>query len=156
MTCCCGVSTKLFRVTHGILDSIDGALYDFETSKDAMRWVPEDERHAGNRPAAVSPWHDLAGAALVLNSPSATALMLTVDADEFNQALNELAAAVTRAFRPVIEDTVKAFHGLSAVLSPELHRKCWTCHPKRKPKPLAVDGHEYQRRLRARRKRKRR
>lgn len=29
-----------------ILDSVDGALHDWETSSDAMRWVPEGERLA--------------------------------------------------------------------------------------------------------------
>jgi hypothetical protein len=35
----------------GILDSIDGALRDHETSADAMRWVPEEER----KPAEAGP-----------------------------------------------------------------------------------------------------
>jgi hypothetical protein len=123
-------------VTSGILDQIDGALRDFDTSGDAMRWwVPEGERR---------PWPDAV-------APVAG----TIDTEEFTRALNELGAAITRAFRPVIEDTVRQFHALSAVLFPSQHRRCVTCHPGRKPKPLAVDGHEYQRRLAARRRRKR-
>jgi hypothetical protein len=51
----------------GILDAIDGAVADYETGDDAVRWVPGHER----RPAAVpyrpgagegGGWHDLRGA----------------------------------------------------------------------------------------------
>jgi hypothetical protein len=127
-------------VTSGILDQIDGALRDFETSTDAMRWVPEGKRE-------FKPAH---------TGATAVGLALTVDTAEFTRALNELGAAVARAFRPVFEDTARQFHALSAALFPVQHRRCVTCHPSRKPKPLAVDGHEYQRRLRARRRRRRR
>ena len=104
----------------------------------------------------MSPWIGLAGAILVLDSASGTASALTVDMEDFAPSLNAMFEAVGRAFRPVVEDTVKAFHGLSAALSPEIHRKCWTCHPKWRPKPLAVDGHAYHRRQRNRVKRRRR
>ena len=32
--------------TSGVLDSIDGAIRDYETSKDAMRWAPPESRAA--------------------------------------------------------------------------------------------------------------
>lgn len=117
-------------MTSGILDQIDGALRDFDTSGDAMRWVPEGGRR---------PWPDA----------------VTIDTEEFTRSLNEFGEAVIRAFRPVIEDTARQFHALSAALFPVQHRRCATCPPGRKPKPLAVNGHEYQRRLKARRRRRR-
>lgn len=38
-------------MTDDILDTINGALRDWETSDDAMRWVPQDERTDENRPS---------------------------------------------------------------------------------------------------------
>lgn len=132
---------RLSRVTLGILDQIDGALRDFDTSGDAMRWIPEGERKPMPVPGAVT--------------PPPVIVALTMDTEEFTRSLNEFAEAMARAFRPVIEDTAKQFHALSAALFPVQHRRCLACHPGRKPKPLAVDGHECQRRLRARRRRRR-
>lgn len=37
-------------MTGDILASIDGALHDWETSDDAMRWVPKHERTEEKRP----------------------------------------------------------------------------------------------------------
>jgi hypothetical protein len=130
-------------VTAGILDSIDGALRDWEVSADAMRWLPEGERVAA--PAVVP--------AAAIRPPVPVAV--TMDAGELARALRDLGEMMARAFRPVFEGAVKLFHDLSAALFPVQHRRCWTCYPERKPKPLAVDGHEYQRRLAARRRRKR-
>lgn len=121
-----------------VLESIDGALRDFETSKDAMRWLPEDKR-------APSPARER------VHDPLAVAL--TVDVEEFARSLNELIDVLARAFRPVIEDAARQVHSLGAALFPAWHRGCGTCRPERKP--LAVDGREYHRRQQARRKRKR-
>jgi hypothetical protein len=141
--------------TTSVLDSIDGALRDFETSTDAMRWVPEGERLAAVMPdAPPGPWIPLDGATWIAPVPASVPVF--VDVAEFSRSVNALAEAVNRALRPVFEDTARQFHALSAALYPQRHRRCGTCHPSRKPKPLAVDGHEYQRRLRARRRRKRR
>jgi hypothetical protein len=125
-------------VNTDILGSIDGALRDFETSADAMRWLPGEKR-------APSP------AGEHVHNPLAVAL--TVDVEEFARSLNELIDALARAFRPVSEDTARQFHSLAAALFPARHRRCRTCQPGWKP--LAVDGREYHRRQQARRKRKR-
>jgi len=125
-----------------ILDSIDGALSDWHTSDDAMRWLPEHKREPraeGGERASMPP----------------AAVTVSMDTEEFARALNEFAEAMTRVFRPVIEDTVKAFHGLGAAFFPSQHRRCLTCHPSQRPKPLAVNGHEYHRRQMARRRRRR-
>jgi hypothetical protein len=127
-------------VTSGILDSIDGALRDYETGADAMRWVPGDRREL--RPASPA-----ARAGIVL-------VPVPVDTGELHRALNELGGMLARALCPGIEGAAKVFHDLGAALYPSLHRRCLTCHPGRKPKPLTVDGHEYQRRLAARRRRR--
>lgn len=132
--------------TSAVLGQIDRTLRDSTVSGDAMRWTPE----GGKQPepsGPPAPWHDLRGAVIVFE--------VNVDTAEFTRALNGLAAAVTRTFLPVVSDTVKGFHALSAALSPGLHRRCVTCRPARVPKPLAVDGREYQRRLAARRRRRR-
>lgn len=44
-----------------------------------------------------------------------------------------------------------AVHGRDRWRRPRRHRRCKTCHPELGPRPLAVDGREYQRRLRNRR-----
>jgi hypothetical protein len=121
-----------------VLESIDGALRDFETSTDAMRWLPEDKR-------APSPAGERA------HDPLAVAL--TVDVEEFARSLNELIDVLARAFRAVVEDAARQVRSLSAALFPARHRRCRTCQPGWKP--LAVDGREYHRRQQARRKRKR-
>lgn len=117
-----------------ILDSIDGALHDWETSPDAMRWSP---RLAEVKHRAVD------GAAPERPAVTGTGLA------EFGRAIGE-------AFRPLLDWAKRMFHDLSRLIFPDQHRRCVTCHPSRKPKPLAVDGHEYQRRLKARRRRRKR
>ncbi len=72
------------------------------------------------------------------------------------QAVSEFGRAMAEMFRPLLEWAARMFHNLSLLFFPKEHRRCLTCHPEKRPKPLAVDGHEYQRRLRSRRKRRRR
>lgn len=77
------------------------------------------------------------------------------DMTVFARSENEFAAAVSRAFKPVLDYVARLLHDVHRVFFPKRHGRCWTCHPWRKPKPLAVDGHAYQRRMRARRRRRR-
>lgn len=72
------------------------------------------------------------------------------------RTMNELAAAAYRALKPVLDRVARMLHDVHRAFFPKRHQRCWTCHPSRKPKPLAVDGGAYQRRLRSRRKRRRR
>lgn len=156
--------------TSGVLDSIDGAIRDYETSSDAMRWRPGGEREAEPAPPR-SPWFDLSGATIVLNRPLATAPDVrqttpllspsaftgSVSGPLYPQACEDLAAfgrALAETFRPLVEWASRMVHDLHLLFFPSGHRRCLTCHPERKPKPLAVNGHEYQRRLRARRRRR--
>jgi hypothetical protein len=131
----------------GILDSIDGALSDYVLSDDAMRWQPEGKREPAAkapRPGEGTDWHLLPGSVVV------------TDTEATVRAFNDLAAAVARSLDPVVRHLALVSHGVHRALFPGEHRRCWTCRPALKPKPLAVDGHAYQRRLRARRRRNRR
>lgn len=178
-----------------ILDSIDGALHDWETSPDAMRWSPRPaevkQRAVVGAPSvtlrpglslagAGGPWTAVAGDMLFSHPgtsreelPSLAAGILrladvsrTFSGPPFPSAADHMARTETAltdvgrvigdAFRPLLDWAKRMFHDLSRLLFPRQHRRCWTCHPSRKPKPLAVDGHAYQRRLKARRKRRRR
>jgi hypothetical protein len=79
-----------------------------------------------------------------------------VTADTFGRALADFGRAVAEAFRPVVEWAAKTIHDVHRTLFPRKHRRCVRCHPKLKPKPLAVDGHAYRRRQRNRVRRRRR
>jgi hypothetical protein len=79
-----------------------------------------------------------------------------IDVTPLASAMNELASAMARALQPVLDYVAKLLHDFHRVFFPKRHGRCHTCHPRRKPKPLAVDGHAYQQRLRNRRKRRRR
>jgi hypothetical protein len=58
------------------------------------------------------------------------------------------------AFTEELVKLTRAFHDLYAAWRPGKHKQqCPKCNPGGNPGPLAVDGHEYQRRLRNRRKR---
>lgn len=117
-------------MTPGILDTIDGALLDWRTSGDAMRRTAEPA--AAVRPVRVTAhfrvdgWQDLC-------------VRVTVYSEKEPE---EVARRMAR-FRQ---------RGWSA--RPASH--CGECNPAGNPGPLAVDGHDYQRRLKARRKRRRR
>lgn len=125
----------------GILDSIDGALRDFETGRDAMRWLPEESRTEETRP-------DAGDAALVAEVLGRAAAQAAEDIGRMFAVLQPAVEAQARAAGQLI-------HNAHRALYPRQHQRCGTCHPWRKPKPLAVDGREYQRRLRARRRRRR-
>jgi hypothetical protein len=164
----------------GILDSIDGALRDCTVSGDAMRWVPEGGREASPKQAASVPWIDLRGSAVVLSrplavrpgafpggpDPAARVPLLAPAAisgsfsgplyPQAGDALAEFGRAMGDLFRPLLDWAAKMVHEFHLLFFPGEHKRCVTCRPSRKPKPLAVDGHEYQRRLRARRRRRRR
>jgi hypothetical protein len=74
---------------------------------------------------------------------------------QVTEAMNELAAAAYRALKPVLDRVARMFHDVHRFFFPKQHGRCWTCHPARKPKPLAVDGRQYHRRQMARRRRRR-
>lgn len=67
-----------------VLAAIDGALRDYETGADAMRWVPPGDRG----PLAIA-------APLMLD--------IRVDVEPFMAAMRQMAEAVNRAMRPWAE-----------------------------------------------------
>ena len=76
-------------------------------------------------------------------------------------AATGLAAAEARLVavtEQLIREVVRAaseMHDLHAVLYPRRHwGYCRACNPRGNPPPLAADGHDYQRRARARQRRK--
>ena len=85
--------------------------------------------------------------------------------DALERQVREDMEAAGRPLLPAFERAVAVFaeaarqaHALHLAWYPRRHRRCLECHPGLTPigGPLAVDGREYQRRLRSRRKRNRR
>jgi len=122
----------------------DGALAAYGTvgygeTGDSMRWRPEP-------PALVI----CDGGRLLTparRSPSFAEAEIIAPAAWFSGNWEAFGAEVDRAVREV--------HSLYAAWKPRHHkRRCSRCNPAGNPGPLAVDGHEYQRRLKNRRKRK--
>lgn len=122
----------------GTLALINGALRDYETSSDAMRWSPDPERVA----------------------PDPALPMVFVDFDlgplvrGFQQMSEALARAVIPAFHAAIEPVRQMAHAVDAGWYPRQHIRCHQCHPMANPKPLAVNGAQYRRRQKARKRRR--
>lgn len=53
-----------------------------------------------------------------------------------------------------LAELYRAIHNIDWWMHPERHHRCDTCHPEMTPRPLAINGHEYHRRQRARTRRK--
>lgn len=82
----------------GILETIDGALEDWETSDDAMRWVPKETRPTTPRLPRISedgsyPWHRLGASPSFTLPDEATARASTPHLDE---AVRQLAHQASR------------------------------------------------------------
>lgn len=123
-----------------ILDAIDGALLDWETSQDAMRWTPAEKR-----PVRA----DDAMAAL-----ARTAIDMSGIVRGFQQMGEAMGRALYEMFAP-LRKLSATLATIAHMQEPGSHGHCRTCHPEQAPRPLAVNGHEYRRRQRARQRRKR-
>ena len=75
---------------------------------------------------------------------------------EWARGMQMIGEALAEALTPILRAAAVAAHDFHAAWRPRGHRRCVTCHPGRKPKPLAVNGHEYRRRQLARQKRRKR
>lgn len=76
-------------------------------------------------------------------------------AEECRRAMLAFGEALITAWAPVLRSLAKSCHDLSAAMDPRGHRRhCRACYPRGNPRPLAVTGHEYQRRRKARQRRK--
>ena len=128
--------------TDAVLDSIDGALRDYATSADAMRWSPHPENVAPEREMVriqLGDFVDLAALA------------------EFTRQLNAMFAELTRYAGVAVVPFVK-LAGLiahAALAEDRKHRiRCRECNPAGNPPPFP-GGTEYNRRRRARARRRR-
>lgn len=113
--------------SEDVLEAIDNAVEDWETSGDAMRWTPE----VPDIYAALGP--------------------------ERMAALQHAFRQVSVTVRVMVRQYTRAFgrmahrlHRLHAAQHPKEHLRCRTCRPHANPAPLCIDGHEYNRRRRRR------
>jgi hypothetical protein len=83
-------------------------------------------------------------------SPPDVRVRIVAQVGQFQAAMRQALAGVYR-FAQVFNDMG---HNLHAQTHPAKHRRCARCHPRAFPKPLAIDGHAYRRRQRARRRRR--
>lgn len=125
-----------------ILDVIDGALRDNTVSGDAMRWRPEPEAPEAREDHA----------------DDGAAVLASIDLSGFMEAMREAGEALLR-FGTTVWKALGQFLPLApCVIGHERQRdraRCRRCNPKGNPRPLAVNGHEYTKRQRARRRRRR-
>ena len=127
-----------------ILDLIDCALEDCSASDDAMRWNPEPARvicDGGRplRPERWSPWRHGAWGYTV------TVIDATGEAVE--------GATVTFSVSPETRAAVSRMFHFDHPLSRRRYSRCPLCNPRGNPGRLAVDGREYARRRKARKRR---
>jgi hypothetical protein len=106
------------------------------------------------RRVSSGPWRDW--------FPARPPVTITVDTSQAVVQFAELARAVAEAMRPLgaaFKSLSEAFartgHIVHAAQYPRAHIRCATCHPIANPGPLCINGHEYHRRQRNRRKRRR-
>ena len=117
----------------GVLDAIDAAVRDYSVSPDAMRWEPDEP-----------------------DPTPALAVPLTVDLSAFTAMMTRAAEAVGsvgKALSPLLDGARAAFHVVAYQGDRKHRRRCPTCNPAGFPKPLSINGHEYNRRRRRRRNR---
>lgn len=134
-----------------ILDTIDGALADYAASSDAMRWVPEGERDEWKRPSPIFRGVSLDGTTWLPVSFDHTPLLPPLDIGAITRGLDQFAAGI----RGFFEDLGIALAPLMRVLGTIAVADAEHEQRRRGGGKLAVNGREYQRRLRARRRRNR-
>jgi hypothetical protein len=95
-----------------IIEAIDGAISEWETSGDAMRWVPEEKRHQfgpnlAPNPGLVADWH-AEGESLPVQTPFRTitrtydhathtvTFLVEFDADLYVESMRRVTAALER------------------------------------------------------------
>lgn len=96
--------------TSGVLDSIDGAIRDYETSKDAMRWAPPEDRAAAETPG------DLDGA---VNVEARIVAWATSAAEAYMASMRGIAEAMW----PILVEACKSMSELAAVLQPVIEAR---------------------------------
>ena len=165
------------------LASIDAALESWERGPDAARWAPPRLPAATRRRMAAArrlsaetgldgyaalcvaaeaerqvssgPWREW-----LIPQPGVT---LTADTSQLGAQITQMARAAAEAMRPLgaaLKSLSEAFarsgHVVHAAQYPREHIRCATCHPMANPGPLCINGREYHRRQRARKRRRKR
>jgi hypothetical protein len=118
-----------------ILDVIDGALRDHAVSADAMRWSPDPETLGEDD----------------------TSLLLRIDVSGFVEAMQRMSEAIAALAAPFAKMRERFLYLAPCVLGhdrPRDRHRCPKCNPRGNPGPLAVNGHEHNRRRKARQRRK--
>lgn len=110
-----------------VLATIDGALRDYETGKDAMRWVPPEDREP--EPEAV------------LAASRAVVAGISLGMEQFTAAMRQLTVCVSEALKPWAEFLRKLAPAAEEVSGARRKR-------------LSAMHREYARRQRARRRRR--
>lgn len=112
----------MIAVTTDILAAIDGAVRDWETSADAMRWSPEPVR---------------------LKPPPPVWMEVMVDVEGFHRAITGMAETVNqmaRGFSEANQSLARALanmgHTWDARDNPKAHVRCARCHPCANPGPM--------------------
>lgn len=153
----------------GTLTAIDGALEDWGTSKDAMRWQPEVERVICDGGRALMPvrqpvnfWAICPEPYVRINAYAETfqrvAVSVNIDIEPFMEGLKRASEAIARAFLPACTAAVEPFtrlaHEAHKIQYPRQHVRCYRCNPAGNPRALAVSGVAYRRRQKARKRRR--
>lgn len=141
----------------GTLDLIDGALRDYELSSDAMRWQPD-------RAVCDGTGYTRGGASRTegrIRLQGMTASLVIYDeVTTFTtgmQAAGQAFQALARGFQSLsgVQLTVTGTisHNIHRIYWPRQHIRCTECHPDANPRPLAINGAQYRRKQKARRRR---
>jgi len=97
--------------TSGVLDSIDGALRDYETSNDAMRWAPPENRAAtAEGSLEMDAVTDIEARTLAWAIGAAEAYMASM-------------RGLAEAMRPILVEACKSMCGLAAALQPAIEAR---------------------------------
>ena len=134
-------------MTGDILASIDGALRDCEVSRDAMRWNPALSDARGAPRPVPEAW-------------PAVHLEITADFSRFAETMAQLGETIRQAAANMACTLGVTGIDSAALVTHLTHSRlarirCRDCNPRGNPGPLAVNGHEYRRRSKARARRKR-
>lgn len=161
--------------TEGTLDLIDGALRDWETSNDAMRWTPDADARGEDRAsrmqgmtpslviydevamtmytAAVQRQIDALAAALSAHLPGGMRFEWVSSTPDDPETTQMWTAPRTGWYQFVHQPDMAAGHRAHAIYWPLQHIRCHDCHPIANPRPLAINGDAYRHRQKARRRR---
>lgn len=115
--------------SDSVLETIDNALHDWDTSPDAMRWTPD---HPGSQ---------------IEHTPSSVILTINVDTTRAREAFARMVQAAAAAADAYTR-------GMNKFRRSWLNHWVTQRHRQHQPAPLPINGHEYRRRVKQRGRRK--